>query len=64
MRADCVATEKSCVLRLGVFARERSAGAVSGSALGQKIAEMLLPRCGRTLLAVSCQDTESEKQTE
>jgi hypothetical protein len=64
MRADCVATEKSCVLRLGVLAREGGAGAVGGSALGQKIAETLLPGCGRTLLAVSCRDTESEQQTE
>jgi hypothetical protein len=64
MRADCVAAEKSCVLRLRVFAREGGAGAVSGSALGKKVAETLLPGCGRALLAVSHRDTESKKQTD
>jgi hypothetical protein len=52
------------VLRLGAFAREGGAGAVSGSALAEKILETLLPGCGRALLAVSWQKTESKKQTE
>lgn len=64
MPADCAAAEKSCVLHLCVLAGQCGDGAVGGSALGEKLADSLLPGCRRADLAVSCRETESCGQTE
>ena len=44
MRANSIAAEERCVLRLRALSGERRVRAVGGSALGKKIAQALLAR--------------------
>jgi hypothetical protein len=57
MGTDFVAAQKAGVLRLRILARACGSAAVGGSAPGEKIADTLLPGCGRDNLTVSCWDT-------
>lgn len=62
MRANRIAAEKHCVLRLRVFASERRGLTVSGLALGKKITQTLMLFCCRADLAVSCCGTKADDE--
>lgn len=64
MRANRIAAEKRCMLRLRIFASERRGLTVSGLALRKKITQTLLLGFCRTDLAVSRCGTKADGESQ